>query len=91
MMTAMWERIIESISYVKLKTINKEKIKSILEYDRTHDSQVLDSLYILGVLTIEEYTAAMERYIVRLDEQKKWTENQFFSPLFQNFQILPCD
>lgn len=76
MLSAKWEQIIESISYVKPETIDKEKLKSIIKYDRTNDAQVLDSLYMLDVLSLEEYKEAMKRCIETLKESVIYTEKQ---------------
>lgn len=76
MMSSRWEHIIESISYVKPECIDKEKIKSILRYDRTHDAQVLDNLYLLKVLTRAEYKAALSKYADRVREEMQWIDKR---------------
>lgn len=76
MLSARWEQIIESISYVKHDTIYKEKIKSILKYDRTHDDQVLDSLYLLKVLSLDEYKEYISKYADRLKEAVQWVDER---------------
>lgn len=75
-MTARWEQIIESISYVNPETIDKEKIKSMLKYDRTHDEQVLDSLYLLKVLTSDEYKDVLSKYAERLKERMRYVDER---------------
>lgn len=71
-MTAKWEQIIESISYVNPETIDKEKIKGVLKYGRMHDTQVIDNLYLLKVLTIDEYKAELSRCIDIMKDHIKW-------------------
>lgn len=76
MMCQKWQQIIESISYVKPEAIDKEKIKNMLQYDYTHDEQVLDNLYLLGVLTLDEYKRFMERQLERAKSRVHWLEEQ---------------
>ena len=76
MMCERWQRIIDSISYVRPETIDKEKIKNMLKYDYTHDEQVLDNLYLLNVLTLEEYKELMERQLERAKEHMHWLEKR---------------
>lgn len=76
MMCERWQRIIDSVSYVKPETIDKEKIKNMLKYDYTHDEQVLDNLYLLGVLTLDEYKEYIERRIDWVKSNLKWLEER---------------
>lgn len=76
MMNERWEKILESISYIKPECVDKEKIKSILQYDRTHDAQVLDNLYLLKVLTIDEYKATLSKYADRVKEETQWIDKR---------------
>ena len=76
MMCERWQRNIDSISYVKPETIDKEKIKKMLKYDYTHDEQVLDNLYLLGVLTLDEYKEFMGRQLERAKEHIHWLEER---------------
>ena len=76
-MCERWQRIIDSISYVKPEAIDKEKIKDMLKYDYTHDEQVLDNLYLLGVLTLDEYKEFMVRQLERAKEHIHWLEKRF--------------
>ena len=64
-MNRKWEQIIDSISCIKEDSIDKEKIKSILKYDHTIDTQVIDNLYLLKVLTVEEYKNLIDEQIER--------------------------
>lgn len=76
MMCQKWQQIIESISYIKPDMIDKEKIKNMLQYDYTHDEQVLDNLYLLGVLTLDEYKRFMERQLETEKEHIRWLEER---------------
>lgn len=63
MLSHRWERIIDAISYVNPECIDSEKLKRVLYYDTEVDAQVLDNLYILGVLTLDDYKGRMSKYI----------------------------
>lgn len=76
MMTDRWQKIIETLSVVKSESVKVDTIKSMLDYDRTFDSQVLDNLYILGILSLDEYKARIAAYIERLKETIHWAEDQ---------------
>ena len=75
-MCEKWQQIIDSISYVKPETIDKEKIKKMLQYDYTHDEQVLDNLYLLGVLTLDEYKELMGRQLEQAKANVQWIEKR---------------
>ena len=75
-MCEKWQQIIDSISYVKPETIDKEKIKKMLQYDYTHDEQVLDNLYLLGVLTLDEYKELMEKQVEQEKTKIQWLEKR---------------
>lgn len=62
-MTEKWTAIIDAISIVKPESVNADRIKQMLDYDWTVDAQVLDNLYILKVLTLEEYKSKMSSCI----------------------------
>lgn len=76
MLSKRWERIIETISSVKLESVNTERVKQLLTYDMEVDAQVLDNLYILGVLTLDEYKEKMSWYIENLKGRAKCAEEQ---------------
>lgn len=76
MITNRWERIIDAISYVKPECIDIEKIKRVLDYDREFDSQVLDNLYILGLLSLDEYKIRLSKYIDRLQEGVEFAQDK---------------
>lgn len=62
-MTDRWSRIIECLFCMKQESINKEKILLMLRCDYTVDEQVLDNLYTLGVLSLDEYKEQIEKVV----------------------------
>lgn len=76
MLSHRWERIIDAISYIKPECIDSEKLKLVLDYDMEVDSQVLDNLYILGIINIDEYKYRMNRYIDLLESKIRYTKLQ---------------
>lgn len=78
-MNEKWRAIIDSISVVKPECVNAEKILMMLDFDRIADTQVLDNLYILGVLSLEEYKKKMASRIDWMKESIHWAEEQLKS------------
>lgn len=76
MMTKRWETIIDSLSVVNQECVNIEKLRQILDYDMEVNSQVLDSLYIYKLISLDEYKDRMERYITHLKDSLKFAEMQ---------------
>ena len=76
MMNEKWRALIDSISSVKPECVNTEKVLMMLDFDRTADTQVLDNLYILGVLSLEEYKKRMALRIEWMKESIHWAEEQ---------------
>lgn len=60
-MSEKWREIINVLTFIKKECVNKEKLIQQLEIDYTVDEEVLDNLYILGILDIQEYTKQMEK------------------------------
>lgn len=54
-MNKFWNNLIDSLRYLKPEAINKDAIKTLLNYERTFNMEVLDQLYLLKILTIDEY------------------------------------
>lgn len=75
-MDEKWRAIIDCISAVKPECVNAEKIKMMLDFDRTTDMQVLDNLYILGVLSLEEYKQRASCRIEWMKESIHWAEER---------------
>lgn len=68
------DRILDIINFTNPDSIDKEQIKGMLAFDRTWDSQVLDSLYFRNIFTIEEYKFYLGKYIERLKERLRFEE-----------------
>lgn len=66
-MTKRWEDIILGISLIKPQYVHKERILNMLKYDYTADLQVLDNLYEMQTLTLQEY----QEYLKKLLEREK--------------------
>lgn len=75
-MNERWQSVIDIVSTVKLECINVDKIISMLNYDRTVDEQVIDSLYIAGILTIREYKQRMLERVKYLEEKTKYVKER---------------
>lgn len=76
-MDARWRQIIDGLAYMKLDSVDKDKIKATLKWDRTYDCQVIDILYIDGILTFDEYLEFFDKLIEHQKEQLKWNERYF--------------
>lgn len=75
-MTGKWQAIIDTISVVSKDSIRKDKIKSMLDYDRTVDEQVLDNLYIAEILNLAEYKYRMSQFVVRSMESTHFAKER---------------
>lgn len=60
-MTERWSKIIDSLFYMKPEAIDKQKLRLSLSTDYAVDEQVIDNLYIIGVLSLDEYKVQMEK------------------------------
>lgn len=78
-MNEKWRAIIDLISVVKPECVNVEKVLMMLDFDRNADTQVLDNLYILGVLSLEEYTKRMVSKIEWMKKSIYWEEERLKS------------
>lgn len=76
-MDARWKEIITCLAYMKPDSVDKDKIKATLEWDRTYDCQVIDTLYIDGILTFDEYLDFFGKLIEHQKEHLKWNERYF--------------
>lgn len=75
-MTEKWEKIIDALSVVKPECVNRDKIKQMMQYDYTVDEQVLDNLYLLGVLTLDEYKERIASRIQHMKGVLKFAEDR---------------
>lgn len=66
-MTKRWEDIILGLTLIKPQYVNKERISNMLKYDYTFDLQVLDNLYELQTITLQEY----QEHLKKLREREK--------------------
>lgn len=64
-----WKGMLDIVSATKADSIDKEQIKNILIYDRTYTDVELDSLYMRGVLTFDEYKYFMGKFVERLEDR----------------------
>lgn len=48
----------------------------MLKWDRTHSIEVLDSLYMRKIITPEEYTGYVRRYIQFMEDNIKWAKER---------------
>lgn len=65
-MTEKWETIINSLSVIKPESANMEKIRLMLDYDPMADAQVLDNLYMLKLIPLDEYKRRIENHLKHL-------------------------
>lgn len=65
-MTEKWEAIINSLSVVKPECANIEKIRFMLDYDPMADAQVLDNLYMLKLIPLDEYKKRIGNHLAHL-------------------------
>lgn len=75
-MTEKWETIINCLSVVKSECVNMEKIRMMLDYDQTADEQVIDNLYVLKLIPLDEYKKRMEKRLGHLKEVLNETERR---------------
>lgn len=76
MLTEKWKDIITVLSIIKKDCVDMKKIKNMLDYDVDVNSQVLDNLYVLGIITLDEYKLRMEVCIDRIKNEVKYAEEQ---------------
>lgn len=90
MMTKRWETIIDALSVIKPECANMEKIRLMLDYDPTADAQVLDNLYMLKLIPIEEYKERMEKHIKNLKSSLMFAEERVkdASEMGENFDPM---
>lgn len=69
-----WNEFVNEISLLKPEYVDKGKILKMLSQDRTWSHEVVDSLYIAKIITIDEYKVFMGKYIERLEESLKWAK-----------------
>lgn len=62
-MTERWSKIIDCLWLMKPETVNKDKVLEFLWYDHTVDEQVLDNLFIIGILNPDDYKKHLEKVI----------------------------
>lgn len=62
-MTEKWSKIIDCLWLMKPETVNKDKVLEFLWYDHTVDEQVLDNLFIIGILNPDDYKKHLEKVI----------------------------
>lgn len=62
-MTEKWSRIVNILSFITPEAIDKNKVINLLKCDHTVDEQVLDNLFILEILSTDEYAIQMEKVI----------------------------
>lgn len=75
-MTEKWETIISSLSVIKPESANMEKIRLMLDYDPTADAQVLDNLYMMKLIPLDEYKQRIENYLAHLKVVVNETERR---------------
>lgn len=66
-----WSEIIKSICCDKVEYIDKEKILNMLEIRYDYDSEVIDKLYDLKAITIDEYIKYMEKVVLQDEVRMK--------------------
>lgn len=76
MLSEKWKNIIELLSVIHKDSININRLRLVLDCDMEVDSQVLDNLYILGIIPLEEYKARMSKYIERMKNCVEFAEKQ---------------
>lgn len=68
------DKIIDTLSYVKPEYIDMAGIKAQLDQNRKFDIQVLDKLYLMNLLSKEEYIHYIERIIQLRQEEIRFLE-----------------
>lgn len=62
-MTDRWSPIIDCLWLMKPEALNKDKVLEFLWCDHTVDEQVIDNLFIMGILNPDDYKKQMEKVI----------------------------
>lgn len=76
MQSDIWKNVIDTISVVNPESVDTESIKSMLNWDRTYSIEVLDSLYMRKIITLEEYMEYVHRYIHFKEDNIKWANER---------------
>ena len=71
-----WKEILNSLYGIKSKYVNKKAILSALEYRRDYDSEILDTLYKLKVIDIDEYIKYMKKVIKITEDIQEYNEKR---------------
>lgn len=88
-MTKFWEEYFNNIRYINPKYIDKEKLDSLLKYSyHLADDEALDNLYVMKLITKEEYQEYLSKYVEKtkekleyLESKRKDSEKEDFNPL----------
>lgn len=67
-----WKEILSVLSCIKTECVDKKKIIERLEYQWDYDEEVLDNLYFLKIISLDEYIKYLEKISERNSESVKY-------------------
>lgn len=89
MLSNKWKTIIDALSVINPESVNKEKIDLMLSYDMEVNSQVIDNLYMLGLLSLDDYKKRMSKYIEHLKESILFAEKELETAIEKDDEYDP--
>lgn len=76
MFNCNWKELINFLYGIKNEYINKQEILNSLEDRRDYDSEILDRLYDLKILDIDEYINYMKKVIEFTEDIQKYNKKR---------------